>query len=373
VSKFLLRSMADESIEKREDEIRIIEEPVEEVVRLDVSKIDPLEKKGKIASDVLTSRGEGAPQDSAEKGVFDPETDWLEDEEETGKLAVPVGWFVLLGAGLLGILVWVIFQTRSNRDDTGDLEAGLQGIGESGSTGTKAAARGVKLAEAEKHFAEMERVITNFLAAKTVEEKVKFVRHPERILPLMKGYYERHQLEPLTFKETSEYHIASLEQRPFMALKVEVEEGEGVAVLVEDLPDGMLVDWESYVCYEPITPEKYVEEKPTKPYSFRVYAQKDYFHAYEFSDESKFECYRLTFRDSETILYGYVQRGEVTDQKFREIFPDGQVKMKIPMILKVRFLEGGKATRSVLIEDLESKLWAFANNPDEVTPSDEVK
>ncbi len=366
--------MAEESSEKRKDELRVVEEPVEEVVRLDVAKIDPLEKKGKIASGIVASSDgeeDEEQQDIPEKMTFDPETDWLEDDEERGKLAVPVGWFVLLGAGLLGVLVWGAFQSLSNRNDTGDSKEGTNGEGASEVGISKTLSPEVEHAKAEKHFVDMEKVVANFLAAKSVEEKAKFVRHPERVLPLMKEYYESHEIESLTFKETSEYHVTSLDQRPFIALMVEVEDGEGVPVLVEDLPGGMLVDWESYVCYQPIAPEKYVEERPTKSYNLRVYVKKDHFHTYEFSDESEFECYRLTFRNSETILYGFVKRSEVIHQKFRNVFPKDREDLKLPMILKVRFLEGGQATRSVLIEGLESKLWAFVNDPDEIVAPDE--
>lgn len=369
--------MADNSKGKREDEIRIVEDPVDEVVRLDVAKVEPLEKKGKMASVVMSPVGETGQDIVSEKQSFDPETDWIEDEEQKGKLEVPIGWFVLLVAGLLGVLIWVFFQTKSKDIETADLgtkpnESESVDLARSPDS-VSSPVNEIEDARAEEHFVRMEEVVANFLSAKTFEEKAKFVRHPKRVLPLMKRYYETHEFTPLTFKDTHEYHIVSLSNRPFIALMVEVEEGSKVPVLLEDLPGGMLVDWESFVCYQPVAPEEYIEGRPTETYSLRVYAERDEFFTYEFSDEDKYECYRLTFRNSDVIMYGFVEKGGVTAREIASMVSPGRRGVKIPVILKVRFIEDGKARRSVLIEDLESKLWAFPTNPDEAGSQGSLK
>jgi hypothetical protein len=47
--------MADRSNDKKEDQIRVVDDEPAEVVRLDAGKVSPLEKKGKIAHAVLAS------------------------------------------------------------------------------------------------------------------------------------------------------------------------------------------------------------------------------------------------------------------------------------------------------------------------------
>ena len=381
--------MADRSSEKREDEIRVVGEPVEEVVRLDVVKVDPLKKKGKPVDVGLIPRvdeseeknpgqelkqegqkQEGQKQEAPRKAVFDPEKDWLESKSGSGILDVPIGWFVLVGAGLLGVLAWAVFQVAFTDDDPW---SGREGEVLSGKTGSEDSQSKIERVEPAKHFSEMEELVASFLKAETIEEKVKFVRHPKRVLPLMETYYKTHEVKSLTFKETAEYHVAALNKRPFIALSVEVEGGGGglIPILLEDLDEGVLVDWESYVCYQPIAPEEYIKERPTSLTSLRVYATVDHFFTYEFSDEKEYDCYRLTFRGSEESLFGYVERDGEVAKDFLAVFPDRSSKKKLPLILNVRFLEGSKASRSVLIEGVESRLWAFAEDPDKVaTPAE---
>ena len=97
----------------------------------------------------------------------------------------------------------------------------------------------------------------------------------------------------------------------------------------------------------------------------------DFFYTYEFSNENDYTCYKLTFRNSEVGLNGYVKRGSELEKKFQSIYPmpkKGQMKS---LILKVRFLKDGRAKTSVLIEDLVSTMWAFPSDPEEVASSEE--
>lgn len=361
------RDMADKGKQKPEDEIRIVEDDPDEVVRLDAPEpkpIEKIEKKGKIAAEAIVAQSTEEDEKVEKESHFDPEKEWHEGMEEKESTKVPMGWFVLLGLGLAGVVVWASLQSLTA--DRGD---DVEIINPEGLFTDKPLG---KLAEieaqraAEKHFKDMEAAVSGFLAADTIEGKAEFVRHRERVLPLMKKFYKDYPLVVTEFSSTEEYRITSLNYRPFLALKAEDVDGEHYPILLEDTKEGILVDWESFVCFQPIPPETYVEEKPLEPVSMRVYATPDHFYAYEFADESEYACYKLTFRKSEEWLYGFVKRGGVLDQKFRVTFTESKKKVYQPLILRLRFLEGSRAPRSVLIEELESKLWAFAENPAEV-------
>lgn len=368
--------MADKSNDSEEDQIRVVDEDPAEVVRLDSAKVSPLEKKGKIANAVLAPvSGSDAEEQPSEKNSFDPEKEWLEDQNETGNETVPMGWFVLLAVGLLGIVGWVVFQTMMSDHENGSVNFSPppQSSGGHGGRLKSAEADKAEIREAKIHFEKMEKVVSGFLRAETVEEMVQWVRHPERVKPLMKSYYGRNPFRPLTFRSTDEYHIASLENKPFLALKVRVrEQEEGIPILLEDRLDGMLVDWESFVCFLPISPEDLVESRPTEALKLRVYAQRDTFYNYEFSDEDEYDCFRLHFRGSETTLYGFVKKGTSLEREFLKIFPIGDYKFTKPLIVRARFLEASETTNSILIEDLESTMWAFAEDPTNVDKKDSV-
>lgn len=365
------RDMADKGKDKPEAEIRVVEDNPDEVVRLDAPEPKPIEKigkKGKISAEAIVVQSKEEDERAEKEILFDPEKEWHEGLEEKESTTVPMGWFVLLGLGLVGVVVWAALQSLT-ADHGDDVEiVSPEGLFTDKPLGKLAEIEAQR--EAEKHFQDMEAVVGGFLAADTIEGKAKYVRHRERVLPLMKQFYKDHPLVVTEFSRTKEYRITSLDYRPFLALKAEDVEGEHYPILLEDTKEGILVDWESFVCYQPIPPEKYIREKPLEPVSMRIYATPDHFYAYEFADESEYACYKLSFRNSEEWLYGFVKRGGVLDQKFRVTFPESIKKVHQPLILKLRFLEGSRAPRSVLIEELESKLWAFAENPAEVASSE---
>ena len=127
-----------------------------------------------------------------------------------------MGWFVLLAVGLFSILGWVIVQTRmGDGSDLINVKAANQSL-----RGDLDRPKGARVEEnerraAEAHFNKMEKVVIDFLSADSLEEMVKWVRHPERVAPLMESYYTRNRIEPLTFKTTKKYHSISLEKKTF--------------------------------------------------------------------------------------------------------------------------------------------------------------
>jgi hypothetical protein len=160
----------------------------------------------------------------------------LEDEDESGNETVPMGWFVLLVVGLLGVLGWVVFQTMTG--DPGGVSAENVGLANplEAMTGTALKSAGdteAERREAEAHFERMEIVVAGFLKARVGGGDVEVGEAPgtgcsSHGIPL-----RRNAIESLTFKSTDEYHIASLGSKPFIALKVRVEEQrEGVPIFL---------------------------------------------------------------------------------------------------------------------------------------------
>lgn len=351
--------MAKQDKKDRSDEVRIIGEESDEVVRLDAPKWVPVERKVADSEEKALPHmmGEGVEKVESTVVPLDPETRWLEQAESRESKVIPVGWFVLLGLTIVGIFCWVVFQAP-------DQDEAMNETGVRAPDGVPVGKYETQVAveEAARHYARTKELAAAFLEADTVSEKARFVRDQERVLPLMKDYYERNPLAQHTFEEILEYHIVSLRNFPFVALNLKVEGEENIPLLVEDGPQGLKVDWESYVCYQPMSFETLLEERLVEPLDFRVYARPDHFYAYEFADESRFDCYQLTTRDSETIIFGYVERGTKLEEEFRKIFSTDSASggaIKSPLILSLSFLPGSKASRSVKIHEIRSLLWAY--------------
>ena len=365
--------MDDQEKKKGEDNVRIVDDGLKEVIRLDSPKRVKLEKKGEVAAEKIEAkhRNEIEVVPEEEVRVFDPEEGWKE-EGETGEVkVVPMGWFYLLGAGLLGVFCWVCVQNVSSSTAAEDRIPVFGASSENGEgelLGKAAEAQATQ--DAEAHFVNTERVVAGFLKAATIDERLKFVRHPARVKPFMESYYARNDFKPIFFKQISTYQIFPLENRPFLALTVKDMDGEAYPILLEDGDDGVLVDWESFVCFQPVELADYIDARSTAPTVLRAYVTPDYYHSGDFESRDEYASYRLSFRGSELRLNGYVKRGAELDQRFRKLFSDGPTQMVKPLIVTVRFLEGGKSPRSVLIEDLNSTLWSFATDPAEVASSE---
>ncbi len=97
-----------------------------------------------------------------------------------------------------------------------------------------------------------------------------------------------------------------------------------------------------------------------------MYARPDNFYVYEFQDSSVFQCLKLTFRDNDEYLFGYVQKDSACGIELARFFQRasaGGVFREEPILLSLRFTEDTRTERCVLIEDFISPRWAYVNKP----------
>lgn len=362
----------DNDRENAFDGIRVVEDSEEEeVVRLDVPEVGTLGMGEPSKEEMAMPNMMGETDLGEVPEIIGPESEWLVTAEAKEVTNVPMGWFVLLFAVLGGVLIWVFSQKIG--DVEGTVEAGplpdsiidqetYDQLGQSVFRYNEA-----KLMEdAARDYDEMETILRGFLSAKTVEERLKYVRHPDRVKPLMLDHYRRFPIQSYRYKEVSEYTTIPLKKRPFVALSVRIAEGKNFPILLEDVEKGYLVDWESFVSYQPIAFEDYLKKRPTIPIDLRVYGSFDDFYAYEFLEEDGYLCVRMTAKHTDQVIFGYVKEGTTSASEMKKHLeaPPGRSKTQ-PFILRVRFLPESKAPRSVVIDKIVSTFWAYPTNPDE--------
>ena len=362
----------DKDRENAYDGIRIVEDSEEEeVVRLDVPEAGTLTMREPSKEKMVMPNMMGETDLDEVPEILGPESEWLVAAEAKEVTIVPMGWFVLLFAGLGGVLIWAFFQGRGEVEGT--VEAGplpntmidqeaYDRLGQSVFRYDEA-----KLMEdAARDYNEMEVILRGFLSAKTVEERRKYVRHPDRVKPLMLDHYRRFPIQSYQYKEVSEYTTIPLKKKPFVALNVRVAEGKNFPILLENVEKGYLVDWESFVSYQPIAFEDYLKKRPTIPIDLRVYGSFDDFYAYEFPEEDGYLCVRMTAKHTDEVIFGYVKKGTTIASEMKKHLeaPPGRPRTQ-PFILRVRFLPESRAPRSVVIDKIVSTFWAYPTNPDQ--------
>ena len=366
------RMPEDKDRENAYDGIRIVEDSEEEeVVRLDVPEAGTLTMREPSKEKMVMPNMMGETDLDEVPEILGPESEWLVAAEAKEVTIVPMGWFVLLFAGLGGVLIWAFFQGRGEVEGT--VEAGplpntmidqeaYDRLGQSVFRYDEA-----KLMEdAARDYNEMEVILRGFLSAKTVEERRKYVRHPDRVKPLMLDHYRRFPIQSYQYKEVSEYTTIPLKKKPFVALNVRVAEGKNFPILLENVEKGYLVDWESFVSYQPIAFEDYLKKRPTIPIDLRVYGSFDDFYAYEFPEEDGYLCVRMTAKHTDEVIFGYVKKGTTIASEMKKHLeaPPGRPRTQ-PFILRVRFLPESRAPRSVVIDKIVSTFWAYPTNPDQ--------
>ncbi len=293
-----------------------------------------------------------------------------DDEEENpedlwGKIAgiPPLGWLILTGLILCGIGIWAAFTLLK-----------AQPVIEAAKLEKKELLVDLEKdnKDNKKILISMEESVRGYLAAESIESLLPFVRHQDRVKPLMEEYYSQHKLQPVEFLRFSRMRSMGLENLPFLYGKVSLTDGGTRKLLIEELEDGTFrIDWESDVCYQPMPWSQYIAQRPQKAMDMRVKITPDTFYAYEFKDESRFQCYKITTRDSDEHLFGYVMKNSQTAQKIDKLMlksrQHGGGKNE-PMILRLSFPEKTNSKRAVRIDALLAPRWTYVNPPEPNAP-----
>ena len=272
---------------------------------------------------------------------------------------IPMGWLALIVVLLILLGVWGVATLNNGAGHLRSREAAADTWNERSVLET---------VSAERWLERLEIRTDAYLRASSVEEKARYVRNRGRVLPLMKDYYLRH---PLTAKRVSvieNIRPTEVGKRPFFVVEVAVEGEEELGLLlVEDCEDGELrFDWESEVTYQPVEIASYVENKPTESMAFRAYAQLDSFYSFEFSDQSRYQSFKLTFREDDEFLFGYADRSSVEGRGLLALLEEKEEGL--PVLVQLRFSQDTKSVRSVLIEKVLATSWVWSGKERHTDP-----
>ncbi|MEM1083463.1 MAG: hypothetical protein AAGI48_05030 [Verrucomicrobiota bacterium] len=318
----------------------------EEAARLEsLVNLDDLDRRS-IEPDIDTIiDGESEP-------VYDGEQEWAPKEDRP----VPYGWFVLVFLFIAALVTTALIQIQRSADGEGEVarQVAVERLEED----ERADAEAYALVEA------VEEILRKYLTTSSHSELLPLVRDPERVRPLMEEWYARNPKKSREFDGLGVFQPLDINGRLFWLATCMVKDAEHETVLIEQTQDGkVLIDWESQVCYQPMAWERYVEKRPAGgELDFRIYLQPDLqgFYSHEFSDEEKWNVYRLTAKDSEEYLFGYVLRGSELDELLLRLVRENQ-GYPASLYLRLGIPEGTTSPRGVLIKELLSERWALVD------------
>jgi hypothetical protein len=361
-----------------EPKLRVIDEVTEEpseVVRLGAEgvSVEKVERLPGRKADEAPARIEGEVRENFEGRSLEPGVEAILETKEVvanveqpwgigdGRLAgVPYGWFVLIALALVAGGVWSVLEMRE-----GELQLEI----DHGVVKQKVAEDREEVRAATVLVEEVERVIAANLRAESVEELLPLVRDPERVRPMIEATWAAEPRRPMKFVRMSLFEPAVLSDRPFWMLRVEVEEGEAQSLLVEQTGEtGVKVDWETHVCYQPMSWDRFVSELPaSEALDFRLWAEPDSLFSHEFSGEGRWVCYRLTAKDSDGYLFGYVQAESEVAARLGELSRISPGR-KATVILRLRRPPGSASPRGVVIEEVVAPRWILVEEKAKDSP-----
>ena len=297
----------------------------------------------------------------------------IEDASGARFLKIPaLGWFVFCGVVIciLAIVFLKVFQSPSLVEETLELRMEILANKKEDEKEEQ------KVEEQQSTRRLLEQItlcVKGYFSADQIEQKLSYVRQPERVRPLMEKYYQDHPLEAREFRQFEKYSAIDIERVPFVYAKVRLQNGESHDVLLEQMDDGSFrLDWESHVHYQPISWDEFVRQRPAEPMVMRVAIKPDSFYAYQFRDNQKYDCYQLRAQNSDEYIFGYVVKGSELSIQLRQFFMRAR-RVSEPMILQLRFPQGGTSTNCVYIDRLVAPRWVFVHESQAEYGSDAKK
>ncbi len=286
----------------------------------------------------------------------------LEQEEAqwgggaSGRRPILWGWFALIGVLLAGLAIWAFIEIRRAGEQLDTIRVGTEEM--------------LKQEEASalKARSQIERIehsLRVFTEAPDMETMATVVRHPERVRPLMKDHYSRHDYEPIGPRRVDSLRPLTLgSMGDFWMVTLESEENERMKLLVQAPEDAEArVDWETAVCYQPMDWDDYARERPHgTTMDFRVFIEPDTLYSHDFRDSEKWDSFLLTALDSEEVLFGYIRSDNPSAELLRTWF--GRFPSRpAAMVLRLSLPEGLQSPRGVVIDEVLAIRWIYIVPP----------
>lgn len=294
-----------------------------------------------------------------ENVVFEDE--WNTEKTKQNSTHAPRRYrFFWISTGLIllsavGWLVWDVFQQKDSDLSTQvDPKISQKPEDQSGR-------------EAMRTISTIEEVVRQFYRSSSVEEMSKHVRHAERVRPLMEEYYSKNPMKAsFEVARMVDMNPVTIEnQGGFWVVMAHLESGLHDKLVIEaNNPRDAKVDWETYVCWQPMEWDRFVKERP-EGYrgDFRVYVEQDQFYNFEFADSEKYQAYRITALNSQEVMFGYAPRNGQVFQVMDNLLARNN-NQKVPMLLRLHLKEGLKSRSGVLIDEVVATQWLLAESPE---------
>jgi hypothetical protein len=202
--------------------------------------------------------------------------------------------------------------------------------------------------------AEAQPMAEKFLNATRIDDLLPLVRNPVVAESRIRKFYSEGTIESAGMS-AFDTRTDVVHEGVFLTIRIRTRDFEEKPLTFITTPEGLRIDWESWVGWSDMPWEEFLAEKPTVATRFRVNLGPVDYYNFAFSDDRKWRSYRLESPDGEHAIYGYAERDTPLDGRLR-LPPD--IK-QARYVLSLRFPENATANNQVIIHGMSAEGWAL--------------
>lgn len=213
----------------------------------------------------------------------------------------------------------------------------------------------------EKFEAAAARCLRNFWSAKDWRLKLKYVRDPSRVSPLINDYYVkqgRKDPEEVSLRFKSLRTIGPVRLMHFgFSGKFPENKIHSMEAAVVCEPDGrFLLDWESYVGASEMQWSDFGRQRRTRSTLFRCYLKNIELYSPEFADHHHWASFRLSSPDGNNTFHGYCIRDSKIFVRLTALL-QGRDGSPVALTLNLSFPEEAQSDNCVKIDSVVAESW----------------
>jgi hypothetical protein len=204
----------------------------------------------------------------------------------------------------------------------------------------------------QEQLAQIQTLAKTFLDAKSIEDLMPSVRLGEETEARMRKFYPPGPLIPVGLSKLEPRDDLDIPGKAVFA-SILTRELEEKSMAFVETPNGLRIDWEDWVGWSEISWPEFMTTKPLTPKEFRVTLTDVDYYNFAFSDDVKWQSFRLESPDLEHSIFGYAPKDSPLHDQLR-LDPDTK---KAQMILLLKFPEASTSSNQVIIDGLIGKGW----------------
>lgn len=198
----------------------------------------------------------------------------------------------------------------------------------------------------------------SFLEATEVSQILPLIYNPERAEPRLRKSWPDGKITPQPFNSvTAELDFSA--DGNLAGVSVDIGKLAKRRMVFLKSSDGWKIYWEFWANWSEMSWDDFRSSKPTTPVVFRVILNDVAYYNFNFTDDKKWQSFRLTSPDSEQSIHAYAERGTEAHRRL-SIREDAK---NVPLMLALRFPEGG-ARDQVVIDRIMAEGWIEPDTTD---------